>query len=1328
MMKSLFSLILPLVFSASAMAYDFMVDGLCYNICPDSVNVMVTYELGDSLSGSSSYSITNILKNPFLRLFTKQTYVTIPDSGSYNASLDDIIIPEQVTFDGKSYAVTHIGNSTFRNCATLTSVTIPKSVTEIGDDAFTDCTGLTSITIPNSVKQIGLNAFKGCTNLVSIDVEPTNTTFDSRANCNAIIETTANLLIVGCNDTKIPATVKEIGSEAFLGCTGLTSVTIPSSVTEIRSSAFKGCTGLTSVTIPNSVTEIGSSAFEGCTNLTSVTIPNSVTEIRSSAFKGCTGLTSVTIPNSVTEIGSSAFEGCTNLTSVTIPNSVTEIGSAVFYGCTGLTSVKIPNSVAGIGSKAFYGCTGLTSVTIPNSVAKINEGAFENCINIESIVCWIEDPQKSTDIKAFNGVNRQTCKLLIPRGCIKSYNSAAPWLYFKNIIETLSINIDDTEEVEQNPLLLRQKFQQHYNECKYSNAIEIGELILAQEVYATDSTHALLIKQLADCYYKVHSYIKAKEYYEIIDTTFASINENDNYKTAFRNERLGDCCMETNDYANAEIYYKKAYKNYMSCDSLNVQYEVVNTLYGLHSCYIAQGKLLEAIDPYLELKPRKTPSSKPFEKWRDYFNLYRILIRGDYLCSQNLFNEALEMYDDGIGLYQKIKGEQSLEIAVMYERTGRCYLLMQQYDQALGNLNLSRSSLRNHPNMWLEWTIYRIYSKFFKRFKYWNGLFLDLLLDYCIYYASQGDVDSSYTHLKIVLKDIYKESINFLSNHTEEERSEYWEKNSPLFCEIYPYVVTMAAYKRFNRHNNAKFNYSDLYGDLYNKSALFAKGLLLTSDNEFSRIIFESGDSILISRYKELEALRNLPGPPTDEQNKMIADEARALENELIVVSKEYREFTDNLQLKWEDVQTRLGDDDIAIEFLSFPKLGSDSTFYIALTVRKDYDSPHMVFLGEENELNAAAKKAYTSNELSHLIWGRLSNELKRDEEKDTVKNIYFSPSGMLHQVAIESMPHWEDTELIMNQCYNIYRLSSTRELVIERNSIQLDSAAVYGDIEYNTPVVAMGTPRKVTDESSSNGKHGFDADFAGYRGKEWDNLRYSKPEINSITSILESKKIDVYKMAQKDATETSFKALSKQKKNIIHISTHGFCWNDSAAREKGKNRTKPLSFLGNGLDAMTRSGLIFSGANHCFADGNKSTDVIPEGFDDGVLTAYEASQLDLRGLDLLVLSACETGLGEISAEGVFGLQRGFKRAGARSIIMSLWTVNDLATSDMMTQFYKYWIEFGMSKQKAFFKAQQDLKDKDNDYIYDEDKETDKKMRATRPHWAAFILLDATDN
>ncbi len=322
--------------------------------------------------------------------------------------------------EAEAAAVTTLGE-VFKENTEITSfdeLAYFTGLTSIGYSAFYNCSGLTSLTIPEGVTSIGYAAFFDCSGLTSINVATSNTVYDSRGNCNAIIEKASNTLIAGCKNTVIPEGVTSIGYDAFYGCSGLTSLTIPEGVTSIGNSAFMGCRGLTSLTIPNSVTSIGNSAFAYCSGLTSVTIPNSVTAIGKWAFRGCSGLTSVNIPNSVTSIDNEAFSYCSHLTSIivesgntvydsrnncnaiittetneliagckntTIPNSVTAIGNGAFYDCSGLTSVTIPNSVTDIGNSAFDGCSGLTSVTIPNSVTAIGDRAFAGCSGLTSV-------------------------------------------------------------------------------------------------------------------------------------------------------------------------------------------------------------------------------------------------------------------------------------------------------------------------------------------------------------------------------------------------------------------------------------------------------------------------------------------------------------------------------------------------------------------------------------------------------------------------------------------------------------------------------------------------------------------------------------------------------------------------------------------------------------------------------------------------------------------------------------------------------------------------------------------------------------------------------
>lgn len=356
--------------------------------------------------------------NQEITSFNELQYFTnlevIFENAFHGSSLTSVIIPNSVR-EIRQYAFQYcysltsltLGNKVeiicdraFYVCYNLSTLTIPKSVEEIRYLAFSNCSNMTELTISSSVKYISKDAFQGCGGLTSIIVEEGNSFYDSRDNCNAIIQTKDNLLITGCMNTIIPSSVTSIGEGAFLGCSDMTSLTIPSSVTSIADDAFYACSrGLTSI-----IVEQGNPAYDSRDNCNAI--------IRTADNKLIIGCVNTVIPNDVTSIGDGAFYVCENLTSLSIPNSVTAIGANAFHGTgwydnqpDGLvyagkvaycykgempenTEIVIKEGTLGIASRAFdlsyydwrvYGTHNLISVTIPNSVVSIGDGAFCGC-------------------------------------------------------------------------------------------------------------------------------------------------------------------------------------------------------------------------------------------------------------------------------------------------------------------------------------------------------------------------------------------------------------------------------------------------------------------------------------------------------------------------------------------------------------------------------------------------------------------------------------------------------------------------------------------------------------------------------------------------------------------------------------------------------------------------------------------------------------------------------------------------------------------------------------------------------------------------------------
>ena len=361
--------------------------------CGDSI----TWTLDDSgnltLSGSGEMWNNDYGDSPFkdyeIRKATVEYGITSIGESAFLGcrGMTELTLPNSVT---------SIGNYAFYGCSGLTELILPNSVTSIGDLAFWGCTGLTELILPNSVRSIGYGAFSGCSGLEKITVGRGNKRYDSWGNCNSIIETETNTLIVGCKNS-----------------------VIPNSVTSIGDGAFRGCSGLTELTLPNSVTSIGDGAFRGCRGLTELTLPNGVTSIGDGAFCGCTGLEKITV-----ESGNSCYDSRDNCNSIIDTETNTLI-----VGC---KNSVIPNSVTSIGDYAFYGCSGMTELILPNSVTSIGDGAFICCSDLSKITSLAEIPPVCGS-GVFDRVNKTNCELIVPIVSVTAYKQAEVWNEFSNI-------------------------------------------------------------------------------------------------------------------------------------------------------------------------------------------------------------------------------------------------------------------------------------------------------------------------------------------------------------------------------------------------------------------------------------------------------------------------------------------------------------------------------------------------------------------------------------------------------------------------------------------------------------------------------------------------------------------------------------------------------------------------------------------------------------------------------------------------------------------------------------------------------------------------------
>ncbi len=539
---------------------------------------------------------------------------------------------------------------------------------------------------------------------------------------------------------------------------------------------------------------------------------------------------------------------------------------------------------------------------------------------------------------------------------------------------------------------------------------------------------------------------------------------------------------------------------------------------------------------------------------------------------------------------------------------------------------------------------------------------------------------------------------------TQEERANFWNNYYPFFRQGLPYVC----------YTNPSLK--DITRTAYN-GTLLGTGILLEAERNLSDMIARDGSESLRTLYDSFRStkaqfnhlssqLQNLSGQDlmtASIQADSLNTALNAMERNLLSqVSTELGDFTSTLRIEWTDVRSAIKKEDIAIEFIEFHD--NDSIVTAALCLKKDFKEPTFLKLFARAATDTDfADDCYLDPELSRKIWGTLASTVADAD------NIYFSTQGALCNVAIESMPM--DGIIAEPRRRRFHRLSSTRELAIGRKAPISNETVLFGGLNYDMTVDEM---KADTDRFPGVKRSG--AIFAtGLRGSVGiPSLPGTLKEIEQIDSALtNSPKADfnVRQIKGNEGTETAFKQLSGSKKRIIHIGTHGYYvtvddlrHDDMLMQLFGESANDTRSREDK---ILSRSGLYFSGAANNFKEDLSSVDGL---LDDGVLTAQEISVLDFSDLDMIVLSACETARGDLSGDGVFGLQRGFKKAGAGSILMSLWKVDDEATQILMSEFYSNLAD-GKSKYESLELAKDKLK---ADPIYNDPE-----------YWAAFILLDA---
>lgn len=777
--------------------------------------------------------------------------------------------------------------------------------------------------------------------------------------------------------------------------------------------------------------------------------------------------------------------------------------------------------------------------------------------------------------------------------------------------------------------------------------------------------HVSLRHDLGSFYLRRNEFEKAEEFLLPIQEDIEMLYGKQHRFYAIATSSIGTLCFATGNYKKAEKYTKEALSIYDSL-GLSGSKDYAYELNGLGVIYTNQKDYQQALHYSLA-------ADTIYQRNEELTSVsYAGLLNNIGYVYHNLkdYTNAEKYYLRSWQVYQSIHANKDERCSYPLGNLGVIYRDLGKYENAEPLLLLALQ-IREET---LDET---------------HSLRAASLLDIGKLYQLQHKYKKANTYYQELLNLNRKRFVSSTSFMTEKQREAYWQ----TMQESHEINLPNLCYSSYPENRESAI--------LAYENELFKKGLLLSSTNAIRYSIMESGDSTLMETLKEIEDLRkNVDELRQHAPHMEIVIEGREnradrWEKELTKKTAVFRENLRQWNITWDSVKAALKPDQVAIEYMTAP-LSEDSTMYCALLLRDTCSAPILIPLFEEKEvaglLNTSTADsadirrtyAYADNgkKLSTIIWQHITPYLNTNDE------VFFSPTGVLHQIAIENLPL--DSSRIMAEAYQLVRLSSTRELVLNKPSTPHEKAALYGNIYYTADEATMLAYHQPYEHIALSEDVLLASNTRSVQRGSAKNLPGTKKEIDSIAPILQKKHVAVQIYTAYEANEESLKSLSGTRQNIIHLATHGFYWPDSTA-QKEKYFTQRAadhdSYL-TSIDPLERCGLLFAGANNAYT-GHR--DRVPEKVQDGILTAKEISLLDFRKADVVVLSACETGLGDVSGDGVFGLQRAFKMAGAQTLLMALWQVSDDATQRLMTAFYRHMSD-GLSKREAFRRAQQEVR------------------------------------
>lgn len=735
---------------------------------------------------------------------------------------------------------------------------------------------------------------------------------------------------------------------------------------------------------------------------------------------------------------------------------------------------------------------------------------------------------------------------------------------------------------------------------------------------------------------------------------------------------------------------------------------------------IRRGQLEVLLKNYSDAVEYLSAANKYFEAANIFDESYMVMLMnmaiacqgdGDLALAKIYIDESREQFEKQTGMsIFDIKDERMFIFLANY---GYIYYTIGKDEVAekcfLDVINNSKDTPLSHPaytlasnnlaNLYIRQDKWTEAARLLEKLKNANNEFnYTFAQNLCLCYLYLHE----YAKLEVVQKDMNLYSLgnieSLFSGMTQTETENYWSVISTERI----LINNLIAY--YTHSDNALCTAYD--------NAILCKSFLINSSRIIDKVVGKSGNSDLVDMYNRNKLLREqLAYKSKGISHDSIGREIIETERYVLANIGNLGERIERETPSWQQVRDALGGDEVAIEYCYAPtmdKYPGVKANYGALILRKNFQHPILVVLttadSVENIIDRDNPDAMfvndvyakeNSKKLYDMLWKKITPYMKG------IKTVYYSPTGMLSNINIGALQ--SDDNKFLNELYSMRCVSSTGNIAkVKSSTDRFRSAALYGDIAYSElPEEMAGASKNYNMFSGSDISSGLAMRSENERGR-WGDIPSTKNEIDSIASILEKNGTKVKRMEGKAANEESVKMLSGNAPDILHFATHGFLI-DNEERARGNKFFESTVGYSPKEAYMMWAGLILAGGNNAWLGNFNLKDV-----EDGILTADEISRMNLENAKMVVLSACETGRGRIDpVDGVYGLQRAFKIAGAGTVVMSLWKVQDSATSLLMTKFYTY-LAGGTERHQALWQAMMDV----------------RKIYRDPYYWAGFVMLD----